>query len=237
MKRALTTLALGAALALAVPGAARAQPDQQGQAVVGGGSFANAPLLEPGRYRDTILPGERLYYGVKLAAGQRLRLRAKLDVERGEVDTDTAAGFSIGLQTPLREVITDTDEDITGNSTVGDVEDEFNVIFPPAVAPSATRDGIGEYRGPGVWYPSLYLPSVLKKPAKVEFPVEFELEVIGEPQPDASPEPTPGKEATPAPEKESEDEGSGTGAGAIAGIGLAGLLVGLVGGGSAARRR
>ena len=237
MRRALTTLALGAALALAVPAAAGAQPGRQGQAVVGGGSFVNAPLLEPGRYRDTILPGERLYYGVKLAAGQRLRVRAKLDVKRGEVDTDTAAGFSIGLQTPLREVITDTDEDITGNSTVGNVEDEFNVIFPPAVAPSATRDGIGEYRGPGVWYPSLYLPSVLKKPAKVEFPVEFELEVIGDPQPDASPEPTPGKEATPAPEKESEDEGSGTGAGAIAGIGLAGLLVGLVGGGFAARRR
>jgi Ca-activated chloride channel homolog len=237
VRRALTTLALGAAVALAVPGVAGAQADRQGQAVVGGGSFANAPLLEPGRYRDTILPGERLYYGVKLAAGQRLRLRAKLDVARGEVDTDTAAGFSIGLQTPLREVITDTDEDITGNSTVGDVEDEFNVIFPPAVAPSATRDGIGEYRGPGVWYPSLYLPSVLKTPAKVEFPVEFELEVIGEPEPDASPEPTPAK-ATPTPEPEGEEaKGEGASAGALAGIGLAGLLVGLVGGGFAARRR
>ena len=234
MRRALA-LALG--LLLAVPAAAGAQPDQQGQAVVGGGSFANAPLLESGRYRDTILPGERLFYGVRLEPGQRLRVRAKLDVDPGEVDTDTAAGFSIGLQTPLREVITDTDEDITGNSTVGDVEDEFNVIFPPAVAPSATRDGIGEYRGPGVWYPSLYLPSVLKKPAKVEFPVEFELEVIGDPQPDASPEPTPAK-ATPTPEPDGEEaEDDGASAGAIAGIGLAGLLVGLVGGGFAARRR
>jgi len=234
MRRA---LALAAMLLLAAPAAAGAQSSGPREPVVGGGSFANAPLLEPGRYRDTILPGERLYYGVRLEAGQRLRVRAKLDVKPGEVDTETAAGFAIGLQTPLREVITDTDEDITGNSTVGNVEDEFNVIFPPAVAPSATRDGIGEYRGPGVWYPSLYLPSVLKKPAKVEFPVEFELEVIGDPQPDASPEPTPGKEATPAPQKESEDEGSGAGAGAIAGIGLAGLLVGLVGGGFAARRR
>jgi len=236
VRRALNTLALGAALMLAMSGAAVAQSDQ-GQAVVGGGSFANAPLLEPGTYRDTILPGERLYYGVKLAAGQRLRFRAKLDVERGEVDTDTAAGLGIGLQTPLREVITDTDDDITGNSTVSGVDEELNVIFRPAVAPSATRDGIGEYRGPGIWYPSLYLPTTARKPAKVEFPIEFELEVIGDPQEDPSPEPTPGKEATPAPEKKSEDEGSGTGAGAIAGIGLAGLLVGLVGGGFAARRR
>src|SRR6185436_11654111 len=216
MRRA---LALAAMLLLAAPAAAGAQSSGPREPVVGGGSFANAPLLEPGRYRDTILPDERLYYGVRLEAGQRLRVRAKLDVKPGEVDTETAAGFAIGLQTPLREVITDTDEDITGNSTVGNVDDDFNVIFPPAVALSATRDNIGEYRGPGVWYPSLYLPSVLKKPAKVEFPVEFELEVIGEPQQDADPDPTPSKAATPAPEKQAEDDGGGTSAGAVAGIG------------------
>ena len=68
----------------------------------------------------------------------------------------------------------------------------------------------------------------------MEFPVEFELEVIGDPQPDASPEPTPAK-ATPTPEPKA-DEAGGTSAAAIAGIGLAGLLVGLVGGGLAARR-
>ena len=221
-------LAMGAALALAQAAAAGAQPAAQGEPVVGGGSFANAPLLEPGTYRDTILPGERLYYGVRLEAGQGLRFRAKLDVKPGEVDVDTAAGMSIGLQTPLREVITETDDDLSGNSTVGSVEDEFDVIFPAAVAPSATRDGIGAYRGPGVWYPSLYLSSTQRRPAKVEFPVELELEVIGEPQPDADPEPTPAK-ATPAPEPEAEEDG-GASAGAIAGIGALGLAVGLVAG-------
>jgi Ca-activated chloride channel family protein len=231
-------LAIAAALVLAAPAGAGAQTaGQEPEPVVGGGSFANAPLLEPGSYRDTILPGERLFYGVRLEPGQQLRMRAKLDVEPGEVDTDTAAGFSIGLQTPLREVITDTDEDLSGNSTVGSVEDEFDVVFPPAVAPSATRDGIGDYRGPGIRYPSLYLSSTLRKPAKAEFPVEFELEVVGDPQPDATPEPTPGKEATPAPENDEEAEGDGASAGAIAGIGLLGLLAGLLGGGLAARRR
>ena len=34
--------------------------------VVGGGSFNAAPILEPGRYRDTILPAEYLYYGVRV---------------------------------------------------------------------------------------------------------------------------------------------------------------------------
>jgi hypothetical protein len=229
-------LALAAAFLLAAPAAAGAQASAPREAVVGGGSFADAPLLGSGRYRDTILPGERLFYGVRLEPGQRLRVRAKLDVTPGEVDTDTAAGFSIGLQTPLREVITQTDDDIAGNSTVGDVEAEFNVVYPPAVAPSATGDGIGNYSGPGIWYPSLYVSSTLRRPAKVEFPVEFEFEVIGDPQPDASPEPTPAK-ATPTPEPEGDDEdGGGTSAGAVAGIGLLGLLVGLIGGGLAARR-
>jgi hypothetical protein len=225
-------LLLSLVLALAAPAAATAQT--QGTAVVGGGSFADAPLLESGTYRDTILPGERLFYGIRLEPGQQLRMRAKLDVKPGEVDQDTAVGFSIGLQTPLREVIVDTDEDIAGNSTVGAVDDELQVVFPRVLAASGARSETGNYPGPGVWYPSLYLISNQRRPAKVEFPVEFELEAVGDPQPDASPEPTPAK-ATPAPAPEGES-GDGTSAGAIAGIGLAGLLVGLVGGGLAARR-
>jgi len=228
----LRALAVGAAFMLAAPAVAGAQAPQ-GEPVVGGGSFANAPLLEPGSYRDTILPGERLYYGVKLEPGQQLRVRAKLDVKAGEVDREVADGFSIGLQTPLREVITDYDDDLTGNTTVGDVEDEFDVVYPAAVAISGAR-GESDYTGPGIWYPSLYLIADERRPAKVELPVELELEVIGDPQPDASPEPTPAQ-ATPTPEPEA-DEDDGVSAGAIAGVGLAGLLVGLVGGGLAARR-
>ena len=222
-------LALAVALALAAPAVAGAE----GAPIVGGGSFADAPLLAPGSYRDTLLPGERLYYGVKLEAGQQLRVRAKLDVKAGEVGREVADGFSIGLQTPLREVITDYDDDLIGNTTVGDVEDEFNVVYPAAVAISGARGEI-DYTGPGIWYPSLYLIADERRPAKVELPVELELEVIGDPQPDASPEPTPAQ-ATPTPEPEA-DEDDGVSAGAIAGVGLAGLLVGLVGGGLAARR-
>jgi len=219
-------------LALAAPAAAAGQA--QGEAVVGGGSFADAPLLESGSYRDTILPGERLFYGIRLEPGQQLRMRARLDVEPGEIDQDTAVGFSIGLQTPLREVITDTDEDIAGHNTVGSADDTLEVLYPKVLAASGARSETGDYPGPGVWYPSIYLISNQRKPAKVEFPVEIELEAVGDPQPDASPEPTPAK-ATPTPAPEG-GSGGGASAGAIAGIGLAGLLVGLVGGGLAARR-
>ena len=230
MRRALV---LALALALAAPAAASAQAEQ-GAPVVGGGSFANAPLLESGSYRDTILPGERLYYGVRLEPGQQLRMRAKLDVKAGSIDQDTAVGFSIGLQTPLREVIVDYDDDIAGNNTVGSTDDELEVVFPRALAASGALGETGSYPGPGVWYPSVYLISNERRPARVEFPVELELEVVGEPQPDASPEPTPAK-ATPTPEPEGSDDG-GTSGGTLAGIGLAGLLVGLLGGGLAARR-
>lgn len=226
-----TVCTLGAALALASPVAAGAQAPQ-GEPVVGGGSFAEAPLIESGRYRDTMLPGERLFYGVKLEPGQQLRVAAQLDVEAGSIDTDTAAGFAVGLQTPLREVITTTD---SGGSTVGPADERIDVTFPPALAASGARDRSGAYFGPGVWYLSLYLSSLQREPARVEFPVEFEVEVIGDPQPDASPEPTPAK-ATPTPEPKAEEDGGGTSAAAVAGIGLAGLLIGLVGGGLAARR-
>ena len=228
--RVRVVLALGAALALASPVAAGAQAPQ-GDPVVGGGSFANAPLIESGRYRDTMLPGERLFYGVRLEPGQQLRVAAQLDVEAGSIDTDTAAGFAVGLQTPLREVITTTD---SGGSTVGSADERIDVTFPPALAASGARDRSGAYFGPGVWYLSLYLSSLQREPARVEFPVEFEVEVIGDPQPDASPEPTPTK-ATPTPEPKADEDG-GTSAAAVAGIGLAGLLIGLVGGGLAARR-
>ena len=40
--------------------------------------FNTAPLIGPGEYRDTLLPGERLFYGVKLGAGQRLRISGQL---------------------------------------------------------------------------------------------------------------------------------------------------------------
>ena len=228
--RALAAGAIGVALTLASPPAAGAQA-QQATPVVGGGSFADAPLIEAGRFRDTILPGERLFYGVRLQAGQQLRVAAQLDAQAGSIDTDTAAGFAVGLQTPLREVITET---AGGGSTVGSADDRIEVTFPAALAGSGARERSGGYFGPGVWYLSLYLSSLQREPAKVEFPVEFELEVIGDPQRDASPEPTPATpEATPEPEA---DDGGGTSPAAVAGIGIAGLLIGLAGGALAGRR-
>jgi Ca-activated chloride channel family protein len=51
----------------------------EGKPVSGGSSFRAAPKLESGLYKDTILPGEELWYAVELQAGQGLVLKATLD--------------------------------------------------------------------------------------------------------------------------------------------------------------
>ncbi len=62
------------ALTLAVAaGPAAAQPSVHGAA-----SFRTAPLLEPGEHRDTIRPGETLFYAVGLDEGEVVSVRAIL---------------------------------------------------------------------------------------------------------------------------------------------------------------
>lgn len=47
------------------------------QPIVGGGGFADAPELTPGSYEETLLPGEQVYYKVRLDFGQRAAFTAK----------------------------------------------------------------------------------------------------------------------------------------------------------------
>jgi Ca-activated chloride channel family protein len=239
VRRALA-LALAAALLCALPAAASAQEAaSEGTPVVGGGSFLAAPLLENGSYTDTLLPGERLYYGVELQPGQRLRVAGELDVDAGKYDA-YADGFSLGVQTPLREVdvLDAVGEDITGNSSVTvDLDDRLEYVTPAVLTKSAAHEDVGVYRGPGTWYVSLYLTTSDDRPRRIEFPVQLEVEVIGEPEEDPAPEPTPAPPAEEeAPEGEESDGGDGTSLAAVLGIGAAGLAVGLVGGAAAGLR-
>jgi hypothetical protein len=207
--------------------------------LVGGGSFLTAPLIETGEYADTLLPAERLYYGVKLEPGQRLRVGAELDVAADKYG-DYASGFSLGVQTPLREVdvLNAVDEDVAGNGSVTSVLDErLEYITPPVLSRSAAFDEVGVYRGPGTWYVSMFLTTSADRPRRIEFPVRLDVEVMGEPQPETEPEPTPASTPEPTPEEGSDDgDGGGTSLGAILGLGVLGLVVGLVGGAALGRR-
>ena len=68
MKRA---LAIAALLLCAAPATAQ-------EPVRGGSTFRRAPVLEPGEHRDTIRPGETLFYGVGVAEGNVFTVRAIL---------------------------------------------------------------------------------------------------------------------------------------------------------------
>ena len=210
------------ALGLFAPGAAA----QSRTPVVGGGSFNTAPLIGPGEYRDTLLPGERLFYGVKLEAGQRLQVSGQLQ-GREKVISDAATGFSVGIQTPLREVdVLDlVDKDIAGNGTVttGSPSDPIEFVSVPALTGSAARDEGITYRGPGTWFVSLYLISEEQEPPRAEIPVDLGIKVLGEPQKDPSPEPTPAK---PTPSASSGSDDGGTSIGTVIGVGIAALVAG-----------
>jgi hypothetical protein len=200
---------------------------QDATPVVGGGSFNTAPLIGPGTYRDTLLPGERLFYGVKLEAGQRLQVSGQLDAKEHVIE-DAATGFSVGIQTPLREVdVLDlVDQDITGNGTVttGSPGGKIEFVSVPVLAGSAARDEGITYRGPGTWFVSLYLISQEQDPPRIELPVNLSVKVIGSPQPDPEPEKTPAA-ATAAPAAGGGD-GGGPSIGTILGVGLGALVLG-----------
>jgi hypothetical protein len=240
--------ALAAALLLLLPAAAGAQDTGARTPAVGGGSVDAAPLLEPGRYRDTILPDEFLYYGVRLAVGQRLHIRARIASTDAEAWSEATRGFAINLSTPLRERLVDpVAEDVlgNGNAELGPVTEanmggrlRWDFYGPPALPlPEALEEF--DYQGPGTWYLSFNLFTRGER-QQVEFPIEFDLELDGVAQ-DEPPDPTPEPTATPTPSGEDEpaagDDGGGPALGAVAALGAAGVAAGLVIGGLLGRRR
>jgi hypothetical protein len=234
VRRALV-LAVAAWLALA-PGA-RAQSDRT--PVVGGGSYNDAPLLDPGSFSDTILPGERLFYGFKLEAGQRLHVTARLRGVSDDAFKDVADVWAVGIETPLREVeIQDlVERDVTGNGTLtGSGTARIEFVSKPALTMSAAQQEDQTYRGPGTWFVNVYVATTKADPIRRELPIDLDVAVEGTPQEDPNPEPTPGKAAAPK-ASEDADDGGGPSVVAIAGLGVLGLAVGLVGGAALGRRR
>jgi Ca-activated chloride channel homolog len=212
-------------LALAPAGAARAQGGDA-QPAVGGGSFNDAPLLAPGHYRDTIRPGERLFYAFALKPGQRLHIRAA--VPGSGAALPGAAIFAVHVGTPLREKDPEQPNDLAGAGTfVQRPGRRMEFTLPPAGTFADTADAFsGPYEGPGTWFVSFDLKSFDEDPPPIEVPVDFDVavegQVVAEPRPDRTPAPTPSATAAPA----QRGSGSGTATG-LAIAGLAGLLAGL----------
>ena len=89
MRLVLVTLLV---LLVVAPSAAAQTP------IAAGGSFNDAPVLAPGKYKDTLRGGEQLFYAVQLKAGQKLTAGATVSGR-----TDGSYIMKLGLYSPLRE--------------------------------------------------------------------------------------------------------------------------------------
>jgi hypothetical protein len=223
--------ALAVLLALAAPAAAQA-PDP----VVGGGSFNAAPILEPGSYRDTLLPTEYLYYAFRLEPGQRLHVTANADMPIEDFQALGMSDITANFHSPTRSHYTSTpDFDARGNFRV-EGEPPLDITGPQPSAEHDTRV-FGPWAGPGVYYVAFYATFTgAGEPPKAEIPFHFDVSVEGAAQATPTPTPSPSPTASPTPAPEAAD-GSGGGAGVAAAVGVGGLAVGAVGGLALRRRR
>jgi Ca-activated chloride channel family protein len=228
-------LALAALLALVMAAPAAAQDDYQ--PVVGGGSFNSAPILEPGRFRDTLLPTEYLYYAFRLEPGQRLHVTANADMaieDFQRIATDITTSF----HSPTRsDYISTPDYDVRGNFRV-EGEPPLDITGPTATAEEDTEVH-GPWYGPGVYYVSFYaIYAGAGDPPRAEIPFHFDVEVQGTAQSTPTPSPTPSPTATPTatPEPVAPDE-DGVEPAVAAAFGVGGLLIGVIGGIALRRRR
>lgn len=100
---------------------------------VGGGGFGNAATLEPGSHVDTILPGEQLYYRVRVDHGQDAAFTTgiattgpKPDLEGNRYDLFTVNAWSPSL----REITHDwNEEDLENRATLGFGKDSDSLVL------------------------------------------------------------------------------------------------------------
>ncbi len=188
------------ALAVAAP-AAHAQ--DEGTPVVGGGSFNTAPLLEPGRYADTVAAGETVYWKIAMQKGQVLKARATVDTS--EIETEAGASdyqpglaqldYRMDMFTPIREQLSDgTDYDSATTTLKGDaaagaktgqVEGPRVLGFEQILG---TDYDVDKFPAPGEWYLGVSVADQPHQPAEVpaEFPLDLEITLEGEAQPSSA---------------------------------------------------
>ena len=205
MRRALVLAVFLLAVPLPATAAQRATPVQ------GGGSFTDAPLLERGRYSDTVRLTEELFYGVELALGQSLRITAQLFGERDRPIDQFVLG-QLQIYNPLRDRWPSNELvyfDGVSNS------DKWS-IKTPAVGSEGREFSFDDefFAQPGTFYFSLRLfrnvgPDRDSPVRRREFKTRYRVEVIGTAL-EPSPTPIPTEEPSPEP-TESEDPGGAAG--------------------------
>jgi hypothetical protein len=204
-------------LALAAPAAAAQSP------IAGGGSFNDAPVLGPGRYKDTLRGGEQLFYAVDLKPGQRLT--AGLTVSGR---TDTSYFMKLALYSPLREKdVFDGEQTEPYGQT-----DRSASLRVEGKRVGEEGGGVSDriYADPGTYYISVAADHAGADPEADQFDSLLDLQVTGEIIPEATPTATPEPAATAESEETAGLGSGGGGGGGSAELGLA-IVLGLALGG------
>jgi Ca-activated chloride channel family protein len=220
--------------------------EASGTPVQGTPEAGSAPTIGEGQFLDEIRPGETKHYAVEVGPGQKLFASAVAVPPRG---MEGAGGFYGKLITPQGEELRE-ENNVLDYDPLGQYG---NIIDLGMRGPQTAAPGIESDVQPGRWIVQLRLETGDMEPVAV--PVELGIQVL-DPNEEAGQAKQPGKAATPAPSAtptpsaKPKDDGDGDGDGgggdggggggsglALVIPGVAGLVIGAVGGFLAMRRR
>jgi hypothetical protein len=210
--------AVSAAALLAAPAAAQTP-------IAGSGSFNDAPELAPGRYADTLRGDETLFYGVRLKPGQRLTAGATVKGRAGG-----SYFIKLTIYSPLRAADINAGEQ---TESFGQTDRSVSLRVegkPVGVGDQANQDPADVYSQPGVFYVSLAADTLGSQGGTDQFDTVIDLQVTGEPVPEATPTATakPAQTAEPGGVGGGSDDGSGgsgeLGMAIVLGLALGGLV-------------
>jgi Ca-activated chloride channel family protein len=195
----------------------------------------SAPVLGDGQYLDEIRPGETKHYAVEVGPGQKLFASAVAVPPRG---LDGAGGFDGGLLTPQGEEVAHADN-VLDYDFLGQYG---NIVDVGMRSGQAAAPGIESEHPPGRWTVQLELETGDLAPQAIPVEVGIQLLDPNEPagqalKPGASATPTPSASPKPRATAAEDDDGGGGAGVALVVPGVAGLVIGAVGGFAAMRRR
>jgi len=211
-----------AVLALVLLGALAAPASAQSP-IAGGGSFNDAPVLEPGRYQDTLRGGEQLFYAVNLKPGQKLTTGLTVAGR-----TEGSLFMKLALYSPLREK-----DSFDGEQTeaYGQTDRSASLRVEGQTVgedDGGTTDDL--YSEPGTYYVSVAADFSGDNPPAEQFDTRLDLQVTGEIIPEATPTATPEAAETAEPDGTAGLGSSGGGDGGSGELGMA-IVLGLALGG------
>jgi hypothetical protein len=210
-------LVLVTALVLALAAPASAQSP-----IAGGGSFNDAPVLAPGKYKDTLRGGEQLFYAVTLKPGQQLTAGATVSGR-----TESSYFMRMSIYSPLRE------KDVFKGTQTDSYASSDKSVSLRVEGQRVGEQGGGNsdtvYSEPGTFYVSVAADDQGRNLEADQFDTLIDLQVTG----NVIPTPTPTATAKPAATVESGQTaglGVGDGGGGSGELGMTIVLALALGG-------